>query len=133
MKDSNIESMDCPLQATLSVIEGKYKLYIVFFLLGQTLRFSELQKLIPDATPKMLSQQLKALEAQGVVRRELYPMVPPKTEYSLTAQGETLAPIVQEMYKWGEAVFKSYNKTEHCKYHDLDRIQKVLDKLSRTK
>lgn len=119
MKDRTIEEMTCPLEATLSVIEGKYKIYIIFYLMNRTLRYSELQRLIPDATPKMLSQQLKALETAGIVRRKVYPVIPPKTEYSLTERGASLAPIIFEMYKWGEQIFLEHDKTDFCSYEDL--------------
>lgn len=128
MKKLSIEEMNCPLQATLSVIEGKYKIYIIFYLMNRTLRYSELQNLIPDATPKMLSQQLKSLEQQGIINRKLYPVVPPKTEYSLTDRGESLAPIILSMYQWGEQVFKQHGKDDFCKYEDLLRILQISEK-----
>lgn len=127
MKERTIEEMTCPLQATLSVIEGKYKIYIIFYLMNRTLRYNELQKLISDATPKMLSQQLKALEAEGIVNRKLYPVVPPRTDYSLTERGESLAPIILAMYKWGEGVFKENNKVDFCKYEDLLRLLQISE------
>ncbi len=68
---------------------------------NETLRYSELRKKLPKITHKMLSQQLKELEADGVVHREVYPVVPPKVEYSLTPEGMTLLPMLQEMQQWG--------------------------------
>lgn len=133
MKERTIQEMTCPLQATLSVIEGKYKVYIVFYLMNRTLRYNELQKLIPDATPKMLSQQLKALEAAGIVHRKLYPVVPPRTDYSLTERGETLAPIILEMYKWGEQIFLENGKQNFCKYEDLLRLIEAAGSFQKTK
>lgn len=130
MKEYTIQEMTCPLQATLSVIEGKYKIYIIFYLMNRTLRYNELQKLIPDATPKMLSQQLKALEAAGIVSRKLYPVVPPRTDYSLTQRGESLAPVILAMYRWGEQVFKDNGKDDFCKYEDLLRLIGISDQLS---
>ena len=65
------------------------------------MRFGEMQRAIPQATAKMLTQQLKELEADGIISRKLYPVVPPKTEYSLTEQGQTLVPIVNMMSEWG--------------------------------
>lgn len=92
----------CPVEATLSKIGGKYKSIIIYHLHADgTLRFSQLQRLIPQATAKMLTRQLRELEADGFVHREVYPVVPPKTEYSLTAKGKTLVPIVVEMCEWG--------------------------------
>jgi DNA-binding HxlR family transcriptional regulator len=67
-----------------------------------TLRFSELRKFLPQATPKMLTQQLRELEADGIIHREVYPVVPPKTEYSLTDFGRTLSPVLNAMCEWGK-------------------------------
>ena len=67
-----------------------------------TLRFSELRKFLPQATPKMLTQQLRELEADGIIPREVYPVVPPKTEYSLTDFGRTLSPVLNAMCEWGK-------------------------------
>ena len=92
----------CPVEATMSKIGGKYKAIVLYHLtVDGTLRFSELQRLIPQATAKMLSQQLRELEADGLVHREVYPVVPPKTEYSLTDYGRSLGPIVNAMCDWG--------------------------------
>ncbi|MBR4469978.1 MAG: helix-turn-helix transcriptional regulator [Erysipelotrichaceae bacterium] len=124
MKQKPIEEMTCPLSATLSVLEGKYKIYIIFYLIGRTLRYSQLQKLIPDATPKMLSQQLKALEEQGIINRKLYPVVPPRTDYSLTEKGQSLVPIIFAMYQWGEEIFRENGKEDYC---SLDEIKRMID------
>jgi DNA-binding HxlR family transcriptional regulator len=67
-----------------------------------TLRFSELRKFLPQATPKMLTQQLRELEADGIIHREVYPVVPPKTEYSLTDFGRTMSPVLNAMCEWGK-------------------------------
>ena len=91
----------CPVEATLSVIGGKYKAIILWHLIDNTLRFSELRRFLPQATPKMLTQQLRELEADGMIHREVYPVVPPKTEYSLTEYGQTLIPVVQALSVWG--------------------------------
>ena len=91
----------CPVEATFSVIGGKYKAIILWHLIDSTLRFSELRRFLPQATPKMLTQQLRELEADGIIHREVYPVVPPKTEYSLTTYGKTLNPIVQAICDWG--------------------------------
>lgn len=91
----------CPIDATLSIIGGKYKSIILYNLFKKTLRYNELQKLMPQATPKMLTQQLRDLEEAGVISRIVYPVVPSKTEYSITEYGRTLEPILQEMHKWG--------------------------------
>ncbi len=85
---------NCPVEATMSMIGGKYKAIVLYHLtVDGVLRFSELHRYIPQATAKMLTQQLRELETDGLVHREVYPVVPPKTEYSLTEYGRTLAPL----------------------------------------
>lgn len=84
MKKQRKEEYKCPLEVTMELIGGKYKGVIIGHLIDKTLRYNELQKLISHATPKMLIQQLKELEDDGIINRKLYPVVPPKTEYSLT-------------------------------------------------
>ena len=103
------EEYQCPLEVTMEIIGGKYKGVIIGHLIGKTLRYNELQKLISHATPKMLIQQLKELEADGIIERKLYPVVPPKTEYSLTKRGETLIPAIIELNKWGMNYLKEEN------------------------
>ena len=99
----------------MDIIGGKYKVIILFHLIDQTLRYSELQRLIPQATPRMLSRQLKELEKDGIVNRVLYPVVPPKTEYSLTELGQTLVPIIKSLCAWGEGYFKQAGIESPCK------------------
>ncbi len=90
------------VEVTMAIMGGKYKSEIIWHLSEKkVLRYSELQRLVPAATAKMLSQQLKELEATGVVNRKLYPVVPPRTEYSLTSLGETLVPVITTMCDWG--------------------------------
>ena len=103
------DEYQCPLEVTMEIIGGKYKGVIIGHLIGKTLRYNELQKLISHATPKMLIQQLKELEADGIIERKLYPVVPPKTEYSLTKSGETLIPAIIELNKWGMNYLKEEN------------------------
>lgn len=95
------EEMLCPTEITLRVIGGKWKPVILWHLSTGTKRFSELKRAIPGVTQRMLSQQLRELEADGVVLRKVYAQVPPKTEYSLTEFGRTLGPILRLMCKWG--------------------------------
>lgn len=93
---------NCPVEVALSVVGGKYKSIILYHLMTEgTLRFNEIQKSIPQATIKMLSQQLKDLEAEGIIHKEIYPVVPPKTEYSIIEFGETLRPTIMAMCEWG--------------------------------
>ena len=100
---NKLEKYNCPLGLTLGVIGGKYKVMIIWFLYqNKVLRYNELQKTIKGITPKMLISQLRELEEDGIIERKVYPVVPPKVEYSLTAKGESLIPILLEMRKWGE-------------------------------
>lgn len=104
----------CPVEATLDLIGGKYKALILWHLSEGTLRFSELRKAIKNATPKMLTQQLRELETQELILRTVYPVVPPKVEYSLTAQGRSLMPILVAMRDWGAEYLKSKNLCSSC-------------------
>lgn len=98
---SNLKTFNCPVEVTLSLIGGKYKSIILYHLIEKTFRFNELQKLIPQATPKMLTQQLRELESDGLIIRTVYPVVPPKTEYCLSEFGKSLIPIINAMCDWG--------------------------------
>lgn len=100
----------CPVEATLELIGGKYKALILFHLIDETLRFNQLQKLIPQATPKMLTQQLRELEKDGLLSRTVYPVVPPKVEYSLTAFGQSIIPVLNAMCNWGTDYLDSLAK-----------------------
>lgn len=91
----------CPVDATISLIGGKYKAIILWQLIDKTLRFNELQKVVPFATPKMLTQQVRELERDGLITRVVYPVVPPKTEYSLTELGISIIPVLNAMCSWG--------------------------------
>ena len=92
----------CPVTTTLSVIGGKWKPIILFTLEKEKKRFGEIKKMIPAISQKMLTQQLRELEADGIVHRKVYPVVPPKVEYSMTDYGRTLSPILKAMVDWGE-------------------------------
>ncbi|HJQ09330.1 MAG TPA: helix-turn-helix domain-containing protein [Candidatus Saccharimonadales bacterium] len=97
----------CPVENTLEILDGKWKILILHYLLEEgTLRFSELKKRLPSVTQKMLTAQLRSLEKRNVVARKVYPVVPPKVEYSLTATGLTLRPIMQAMREWSIAYDK---------------------------
>jgi len=98
---NNLKTFNFPIEATISLIGGKYKAIILFHLINKTLRFNELQKLIPQATPKMLTQQLRQLEGNGIIVRIAYAVVPPKTEYSLSQFGKSIVPIINAMCDWG--------------------------------
>lgn len=107
-------NQNCPVSATIRLIGGKYKALLLWHLTGQTLRFNQLHRLVPEATPKMLTQQLRELELDGLIRRTVYPVVPPRVEYSLTPLGESLFPILEAMYQWGSALMKDEELTPSC-------------------
>lgn len=110
---SNINS-NCPVSATLHLIGGKYKALILWHLSGTILRFNELRRLVPEATPKMLTQQLRELEQDKLIIRTVYPVVPPHVDYSLTERGESLFPILQAMYDWGSKLMKEQGECPEC-------------------
>ncbi|GAA0479109.1 MULTISPECIES: helix-turn-helix domain-containing protein [Tatumella] len=92
----------CAVEVTLSVIGGVWKPVILFHLLGGTLRFNQLCRRTASATPRMMTLQLRELEADGIVTRKIYPEVPPRVEYSLTRLGRSLEPVLLSMRDWGE-------------------------------
>lgn len=91
----------CPVEATLGLIGGKYKALILWHLVDCTLRYNEISKLVPTATPKMLTQQLRELEADNLISRTIHPVIPPKVEYSLTDFGKSIVPVLDAMCNWG--------------------------------
>ena len=97
----NKNDYECPIEATLEVIGGKWKLRILWLLREEKKRFNELRRGITGITEKMLIQQLRELESENLINRVAYPVVPPKVEYSLTPHGETLIPIMYSLNNWG--------------------------------
>ncbi|RIX52795.1 transcriptional regulator [Paenibacillus nanensis] len=93
----------CPVEYTLDVIGGKWKGVLLYHLIDGTKRFNEFRKICPSITQRMLTLQLRELEDDGIVHREVYHQVPPKVEYSLTEFGLTLVPVIMAMKEWGEA------------------------------
>ena len=92
------------VEAAFRMLEGRWKMVIVFNLFdGSVLRFSELERAIPGVSQKMLIQQLRELERDGIVQRQVYPQVPPKVEYSLTAWGEAMCPALDSLLEWAAA------------------------------
>ena len=100
MKTSN--HYHCGVEVTLNLIGGKWKGLILWHLCKKTLRFSQLKRRMQSVTQKMLTQQLRELEKDGLVHREVYPEVPPRVEYSLTEEGRTLEPLLTKMCQWGK-------------------------------
>lgn len=103
MEESKSIESECPIQFTLNLIGGKWKLVILWHLsFDGVMRYGEIKKSLSEITHKMLSQQLKELEADGFVHREEYHQIPPKVEYSLTDLGKSLLPILQSIFNWGK-------------------------------
>lgn len=102
---------ECPVSTAINVIGGKWKVIILYQLRGETLRFGELKKRIPKITQKMLTQQLRELEKDKLVKRHVYAEVPPKVEYTPTQLADKLNPVLDQLCDWG----KCYNKTHQSK------------------
>jgi len=95
--------LGCPLVVAINIIGGKWKPVILHMLSTGIRRFGELKKNIPPVSQKILTQQLRELELDGIVVRTVYPEVPPRVEYSLSAVGMSLVPVLDGLYRWGEA------------------------------
>jgi len=98
-----IDEFNCPVKATMEIIGGKWKPIILYYLKDGTQRFGELQRLIPNITKKMLTQQLRELERDKIIERKVFHQVPPKVEYSLSKYGKSLKPVLELMANWGTA------------------------------
>ncbi|OHD53981.1 MAG: HxlR family transcriptional regulator [Spirochaetes bacterium GWF1_51_8] len=96
----------CPVQVAVDTIGGKWKIVIIYHLLENVIRFGELKRMIPGITQKMLTQQLRELEADGIVARRVYAEVPPKVEYSITELGKKLEPVFTLLCGWGREYLK---------------------------
>jgi DNA-binding HxlR family transcriptional regulator len=101
---------DCPVLLTTSIIGGKWKPLILFYLQSRARRFSELNRLIPGSTKKMLTQQLRELERDAIISRKVFAQVPPRVEYSLTLHGKSLRPILRLMSGWGKKHHARYGR-----------------------
>jgi len=93
----------CPILSSIQMIGGKWKLLVIYYLSQKTKRFSDLRRDLPEITTKMLTQQLRELEADKLLTRTVFPVVPPKVEYTLTAKGLELIPIIDMLQKWGNS------------------------------
>ena len=109
----------CPVTATMQLIGGKWKIIILWAISNNINRFGLLQRAIPSITKKMLTSELRALEANGLIRRKVYPIVPPKVEYSITQFGETLLPVLGALGNWGQtyALPMQEGKVRHTESH----------------
>jgi len=105
---------NCPVETTLELIGGKYKALILWHLSEGKLRYSQLRDCLTGITPKMLTQQLRDLEAQHLIHREVYPIVPPKVEYSLTELGKSLMPVLVAMRDWGSDYLRQAKIEPNC-------------------
>ncbi|MFD7522280.1 winged helix-turn-helix transcriptional regulator [Paenibacillus chitinolyticus] len=119
----------CKFETALEILVGKWKPVILLRLFSNgTMRFSELQKAIPDITKKMLTQQLRELEYHDIVHREIYRQIPPKVEYSITEYGKGMATILQALNDWGVAHVEHLNElygTNHSvETHRKDAMDK---------
>jgi len=97
------KTQTCPVEVTLLVVAGRWKVLVLHHLLEGTLRFNELHRHVHEATPRTLAKQLRELERDGILRRKVFPEVPPRVEYSLTRLGRSLEPILRAMHDWGDA------------------------------
>jgi DNA-binding HxlR family transcriptional regulator len=114
----------CSLDITMDYIGGKWKTVVLWYLRKGPKRFSELKKLIPDITEKMLSLQLKELEADGIISRKIYPEVPPKVEYSFTEEGKSLLPVLEAIATWGRKMGEKYGKIQEVKREKKKPVKK---------
>ncbi|MDY0872157.1 winged helix-turn-helix transcriptional regulator [Dongia rigui] len=92
----------CPVEWALQLIDGKWKGVILYHLLEKTMRFNELRRKMPNVTQRMLTNQLRELEKDGLIHREVYAQVPPRVDYSLTERGRSLQPIIAALKDWGD-------------------------------
>lgn len=112
--DTNTETVYCPVASTLSLIGGKYKTLILWNLFEGPQRYSQLHNAIKQATSKMLTQQLRELERDGLIHREVFPVIPPRVEYSLTERGASLKPVLRAMYRWGKSYLSEQGLNANC-------------------
>jgi DNA-binding HxlR family transcriptional regulator len=93
----------CPIEATLDLIDGKWKAIILFHLLDRTIRFNEMKRRLAKITQRMLTRQLRELEAVGLIKRTVFAEVPLRVEYALTPYGRSLEPVIRALWTWGDA------------------------------
>ena len=115
----------CPMVLVQRVLSGKRKILILWYLSDGTLRFSEIKLRLPDVTQKMLTQQLRSLEEDGLISRTVYPVVPPKVEYGLTELGKKTIPILQQMHHFGVELLQEPLYREKC--ISVDRVTDSSD------
>ena len=116
-KKSQDNHQTCPITISVNIIGGKWKIPILYTLREETLRFSEIQKVLNKVTQKMLTQQLRELERDGLISRKVYAQVPPKVEYSITPMGRKLEPILDSLCNWGKE-YKEYINSKDTNSED---------------
>lgn len=104
------KSFDCGMSILMEIIGGKWKTYLIYLIANQEMRPNQLQRAIPNANRRVLDLQLRELEFHGIVKRNIYPEIPPKVEYYLTDFGRSLIPILEEMDKWGLQYLDEFEK-----------------------
>lgn len=109
------EKYHCAMDVTMGFIGGKWKSIVLWYLIKEPKRFSQLKRHVPGITEKMLSLQLKELEADGLVKREVFAEVPPRVEYSLTEEGKTLIPVLQAIAEWGNYMGRKHGNLVEVK------------------
>jgi len=114
MIEVNDKEFNCPFEVAIDIMDGKWKLYILWHLQAKTRRFSDLKRRIPGITQKMLTQKLRELEKEHIINRKVYAEVPPRVEYSLTPFGEELKPIMEMLLEWGHYYSKEYGETDYA-------------------
>jgi DNA-binding HxlR family transcriptional regulator len=114
-------AVGCPVEATLDLIDGKWKAVILYHLLGDTIRFNELGRRLSRITQRMLTRQLRELEAAGLIHREIYAEVPPRVEYSLTELGRSLEPVIRSLWTWGDR-YLAARKPRHGSIDDATSL-----------
>lgn len=110
MRHRSYDQLGCPVEACTEVIGGKWKGELLYILFSGTKRYGELRKLIPGTTQRMLTLQLRELEQDGIIERKVYPVVPPKVEYSISKRGKTLKPIIDAMWHWGTQFLETLDR-----------------------
>jgi DNA-binding HxlR family transcriptional regulator len=132
LNDAHCEPAWCPIEVSIEVFGGTWKVIIVRELLTGTKRYSELHRALKRVTHKMLAQQLRELEADGVINRKVYPQVPPKVEYSLTPLGDALGPILETMQSWGKRVLAGRGASRNAAAGRTGQRRALTDRLRMT-
>lgn len=112
MREKCLKYDTCPMVLVQNILSGKRKILILWYLNYTTLRFNDIKRKLPDVTQKMLTQQLRSLENDGLILRKVYPVVPPKVEYSLTELGKKIIPILEMMHGFGAEYLETSAKNQ---------------------